>query len=89
MRRSLRAPSHTGRELLHAQGFDRYDVYRRHEAEAKRKEIAILRRSFPDSTIDVTSTVRWHDKSLPDKEARVQITPDGLLIATRDRRARP
>ena len=70
------------------QGFDRYHAYNAHEEAANLKAIAILRHAFPESTIDATAMLLWNDESLPDKEVRLMITPDGLLLPSAKQRPR-
>jgi hypothetical protein len=70
------------------QGFDRYEVFKLHEAEANLKALALLRHAFPDSTIDATALLLWNDEHLPDATVRLKITPDGLLIPSAKSRPR-
>ena len=68
------------------QGADRYHAYNIHEAAAKLKEIAILRQAFPESSIDATAILLWNDEHLPDKEVRLKISRDGMLLPSADSR---
>lgn len=70
------------------QGFDRYDVFKRHEAEANLKALVLLRHAFPESAIDGTAMLLWNDEHLPDAEVRLKITVDGMLIPSAKPRPR-
>lgn len=60
-------------------GFERYDLYRAHEAASKPKELAILMHAFPENHLDALPMF-WNESYLTDKQVTVMIDRQGNLV---------